>query len=93
VVQTWNAGGFIAHSFNVDVPALGGYQYTLFNVRHTPAGYPVYVDMRPGQSTDMTPSRAKEIADEGEFRNWLRETLHSDEVKRIIENLYAQAST
>jgi hypothetical protein len=105
-VETWSARDRISHSFNVVVPSLGGYKYTLFQIHHYPAGYPVYVDMTaktlPSNETvaivienpsiEMR-SSSKEISDESAFRNWLRITLHSDEVKRIIENLYAQAST
>src|SRR5580658_3076735 len=35
----------------------------------------------------------RDVTDEGEFWNWRRETLHSEAVKRVVENLYAQAST
>jgi hypothetical protein len=110
-VETWGTRGRISHSFNVVVPSLGGYKYTLFSIHHFPTGYPVYVDMTAttlpaGESENVSvvlenssieilgrrPSSGG-IADEDAFRNWLRMTFHSDEVKRIIENLYAQAST
>ncbi len=105
-VETWNTGGRISHAFNVVVPSLGGYKYTLFRIHHYPTGYPVYVDMTaktlPSEETvsivvensfiEMR-SSSGEIADEDAFRNWLRITFHSDEVKRIVESLFAQAST
>jgi hypothetical protein len=95
-VETWSAGGRITHSFNIVVPSLGGYKSTLFSVYHFPTGYPLYADMMAKASPSggiPIETFPKEIVDENEFRNWLRQTFHSDEVKRIVENLYAQAST
>jgi hypothetical protein len=95
-VETSNSGGRISHSLSIVVPTLGGYKYTLFSIHHFATGYPVYVDMEPGTFAGIPiekPTFDKEIADEDQFRDWLRDTFHSDKVKRIIENLYAQAST
>jgi hypothetical protein len=94
-VETWNPGSDIAHSFNIVVPSLGGYKYTLFSIHHPPTGYPVYVDMalEASSSGGIPIEVVVRMSDENEFRNWLRHIFHSDEVKRIVENLYAQAST
>lgn len=103
-VETWGAGERISNSFNIVVPSLGDYKYTLFGVHYFPTGYPVYVDIKPYTSISEInlaseinpiemPSSSRRIANENEFRNWLRLIFHSDEVKSIVENLYAQAST
>src|SRR5580698_3909681 len=97
-VETWGVEERISHSFNVAVPSLGDYKYRLFLIQHLPIGYPVYVTAWWQSLEDHFSQREKgmdekTLADENAFRNWLRLTLHSDEVKRIIENLYAQAST
>jgi hypothetical protein len=97
-VETWGDGDRISHSFNIAVPSLGDYKYTLFSVHYLPTGYPVHVDMTakpffPGGAPIEEPSLRRSIADEDELRDWLRHIFHSDEVKRIVENLYAQAST
>jgi hypothetical protein len=97
-VETWGIEERIAHSFSIAVPSLGDYKYNLFLIQHLPIGYPVYVthwatSMRGHFSEVETRSGEKTLADEGELRDWLRLTFHSDEVKRIVENLYAQAST
>jgi len=99
-VETWTSGAQVALDFNIIVPSLGGYKYTLFRMHYfptEPTGYPVFVDtapkaLFPPTSPDEKPSVAGRIDNENDFRNWLRLTLASDEAKRLVESLYAQAS-
>lgn len=99
-VETWSAGGQVTFAFNIVVPSLGGYKYILFTMRYYPTepkGYPVFVDSAPkgvfSQGLpDEKPSVAGRIDNENDFRNWLRLTFASDEVKRLVESLYGQAS-
>jgi hypothetical protein len=99
-VETWTGGEQVIFAFNIVVPSLGGYKYTLLMMHYfprQPKGYPVFVDSAPkivfpqGPPVEM-PSVARRIENENEFRNWLRLTFGSDEVKRIVESLYDQAS-
>jgi hypothetical protein len=90
-VETWSEGERVAHTFNIVVPALGGYKRTLFTVYHNPLGYPISVETDPKPVFGI-PTEPQTIADENQFRNWLRSMLRSSDVKRIVESLYAQAS-
>ena len=93
-VETWTSGGKVGFAFNIVVPSLGGYKYTLFLMHYfptQPTGYPVFVDTAPKGAPGEEPI-AGQIDDEHAFRNWLRLTLASDEVKRLVESLYTQAS-
>jgi hypothetical protein len=69
------------HSFNLVVPALGYYKYSLFAVRHDVDLYPVH--LAPG-------SFAKT---EDDFVKWLGRRLSSPETRKIIGNLLAQANS
>lgn len=68
------------HSFRLVVPALDGYTYELFSIKHGIMLYPVDV------VNDGTTYR-----DEHEFTLWLQSTLSSPATKRIIANLVGQA--
>ena len=98
-VETGTAGLDIYHRFVIVVPLLGNYRYPLFKVRRTGELYPVYVDEEPRPVDRRTglrdpgPVDALLLADERQFREWLRSMLSSDATKQIIANLYAQAST
>jgi hypothetical protein len=72
-------GGDFLHYFNLVVPALDNYTYRLFAVQHPMGLYPIV-------------GMGRSLANEEEFKTWLRETLSSPETKRIIANLIAQAS-
>jgi hypothetical protein len=99
-VETWTAGGQVNFAFNIVVPPLGGYKYVLFMLHYyptAPTGYPVFVETAPkavfSQGTPgEKPSVAGRIDNENDFRNWLRLIFNSDEVKRLVESLYGQAS-
>lgn len=101
VVETSSVGNEIHHRFVIKVPALGNYRYALFSVHHPVTLYPVFVDEEP--ATPRSPfmpdfslgERLREatgLQGEEEFRSWLRRTFASEATKRIIANLYAQAS-
>jgi hypothetical protein len=99
-VETWPTGGQVTFAFNIVVPALGGYKYVLFTMHYfptEPGGYPVFVDYAPKDVfspglPEEKPSVTRTIDNENDFRNWLRLTFASDQVKRLVESLYGQAS-
>jgi len=107
-VETSSVGDQIRHRFVIRVPALGNYRYPLFSVHHAVDLYPVFIDEepatpRPALMPDLSSvpgftslgdrlDRASGLKSEPALRDWLRQTLASDETKRIIANLYAQAS-
>lgn len=68
------------HAFELIVPSLGYYRYRLFIVKHSVTLYPVVPD-----------GTAIRLRDEEAFTNWLRSELSSNNTKRIIANLLAQA--
>jgi len=76
--------GFI-HSFQLVVPALEDYTYTLFRVEHGIEFYPAEFHQpgRMGQRADS----------EEEFIDILREILSSDNTRRVIGSLIAQVET
>jgi hypothetical protein len=98
-VKTWTKGDTIHHALDVVVPALENYRYRLLKVHHSMALYPVFVDEEPtrhGPSPvkGLTESlnEATGLKDEDALREWLRQTLAREETKRILANLYAQAT-
>jgi hypothetical protein len=68
------------HAFELVVPSLQYYRYRLFTVQHSITQYPVL----PAGTTIR-------LRDEEAFTNWLRGELSSNNTKRIIANLLAQA--
>lgn len=103
-VRTWateGRGNDIYHQLELVVPALDDYHYSLLRIHHsvTPL-YPVYVDESPLHGQDDNPSARPnpnigipQLRSEDAFRDWLRRALASDETKRILESLLAQATT
>jgi hypothetical protein len=75
-------GGRFYQSFNLLVPGLDNYTYNLFKVRHGPELYPIRV-------IDQT----NELKTEEEFVDWLRQRLSSDNTRKIVSNLLAQATS
>jgi hypothetical protein len=69
------------HSFNLIVPALDYYTYSLFTIRHDVNLYPVRINRGP------------RLESEQEFTDWLRKTLSSPETTKIVQNLLAQANS
>jgi hypothetical protein len=95
-VETSSVGDQIRHRFVIRVPALGNYRYSLFSV-HPPADLcPVFIDEEPAMPRSAFLSdqlaKASGLNNEHALRVWLRQTLASDATKRIIANLYAEAS-
>lgn len=74
-------GGDFSHSFNLLVPALGNYRYSLFTVYHGVQIYPLFVM-----------SGGNRLGTEEEFLAWLAAKLSSPETKRIISNLLSQVA-
>jgi hypothetical protein len=66
------------HSFDLVVPSLQFYRYTLFRVRHGAMIYPV----RAGVG---------DLQNETAFTNWLKTILTSGKTQKIIANLLSQA--
>jgi hypothetical protein len=80
-VLTFISDGEFHHSFKLVVPALDNYTYNLFVVHHGPNLYPVKI---------MALTNPK---NEEEFVDWLQQRLSSDETKKSIGNLLAQATS
>ncbi len=80
-VLTHANGDSFRHRFDLVVPALDRYTYSLFTIIHGPLIYPVAV---LGKST--------RFETEEQFVEWLGATLSSSETKRIVTNLLAQAA-
>ena len=88
-VKTSVKGGEFRHSFRLVVPALDGYTYELFEIFHGVSIYPITVPNRVGNLE----APGLRLKDEEAFLNWLGHQLSSNETKRIISNLLAQATT
>jgi hypothetical protein len=82
-VDTAISGNRAQHSFNLVVPTLDNYTYTLFTVWHeVGAGlYPVQLGF--GMTLD-TPNDVME---------WLRKQLSSPETRKILTNILAQVKS
>ena len=77
--------GTAYHSLYLKAEALGHYSYKLLYiaypaVRPTESVYPIQAQTSAGE-------HSAKLADDGEFRGWLRSQLSSDFVKRAISNL------
>jgi len=83
-VHSHASGTKFYHSFSLVVPALDNYSYELFQISHDVGFYPVSVENR---------SSYRELRNQGEFVEWLREKLSSPETKGLIGNLLAQANS
>ena|ERR1035438_5790846 len=81
-VETKVIGRYFIHSLYLVVPSLDGYTYELFKVRHEIDLYPIEVI-----GTPLT------FATEDAFTAWLRVRLSSEETRRIVANLVAQAQS
>jgi hypothetical protein len=78
--------GDFRHRFVIAVPALD-YRYELFTVSHDPMLYPITV-LHP-----ITVSLVPKLRNEQEFVDWLKNVLNSDDTKRILASLLAQAES
>ena len=95
-------GGQFVHRFTLVVPSLSSYKYELFRIEHGVAIYPIKVSSEvPLARTSRGleehllayASLNPQLDTEQEFVDWLRNKLSSDETKRIIANLLAQATS
>ena len=75
--------GTFVHTFNLTVPALEGYTYELFEVRHGIESYPVW------QLDEYR--RRTEFAGEDEFTAWIKSVLSSEKTKKVLSTLLQQA--
>jgi hypothetical protein len=93
--------GQFVHRFTLVVPSLGSYKYELFRIEHGVAIYPIsFASEVPSAQLSrepvnrlMNPRLSSQLETEQEFVDWLRQKLSSDETKRIIANLLAQATS
>ena len=79
----YNADTF-THTFNIEVPVLDDYRYTLFSVSQGIEPYPVVHRNENGQW--------EALADEAAFIAWLKQTLSSEKTKRVLKTLSEQAA-
>jgi hypothetical protein len=80
-------GGFL-HTFSIVAPALDGYEYKLFEVKHGPDQYPVEADA-PESTGPLTASLVS-LNSEQELLDYIRKILNSDKTKKILGSLLAQ---
>jgi hypothetical protein len=81
-VETKIFGGQFIHTFELVVPSLDNYTYQLFQIQHPAQMYPIMV---------MSPTIA--LHTEDEFMVWLRDRLSSEQTRKIVSNLLAQAQS
>lgn len=91
-VETLTEGDQFVHLFYIVAPSLG-YTYKLFGIRHGVSGYPVYPTdegrkrVFPAFGTASPPSK---LDTPEEFSEWLKETLGSEETRRVVGSLLSQ---
>jgi hypothetical protein len=81
-VETSAAYGDFTHRLVLVAPALSDYEYELLKIRHGIDLYPVF-----------DAKTSKQMDDEDEFTEWLRERLSSPQTRRVVENLLAMANS
>ena len=93
-VDTLTEGDQFRQLFYIVAPSLG-YRYKLFEVWHGVEGYPVYTTneaRKPVLPTfGMGPSPLK-LDTPDEFIEWLRQTLNSEETRRVVGSLLSQVN-
>lgn len=80
-----SSSGTFAYEFNVEVPALNHYMYTLFVAYHSIELYPVRV-------VSSKPPIDEKCADANELEAILASILSSEDIKRILSRLLSQIS-
>jgi hypothetical protein len=88
-VTTMSTSSGFLHRFVIEAPALGGYQYELFDVRHDANLYPVQAQVSPRVVENPSDSNIVLISEQ-ELVDWLGRVLKSTETKRILGSLLAQ---
>ena len=87
--------GFLHYSFRLVVPALDGYNYELFSVRHrVEEPYPVMVETvtRNAPAPLGRAAIEKHLSNEAEFTSWLQRQLSSPKTKKIVATLFSQVA-
>lgn len=79
--------GYMVHHFDIVVPSLRDYRYTLFRVRHGAKPYPAAIEC--GGDEEVQEADADNA---GDFRALVGATLNSDRTRRIIRTLMTQAA-
>lgn len=77
----------LMHTLFVVAPGLDNYRFELLRVKHKQIFYP----LEASSQTEQLPWQHT-LKSEGEFIDWLREVLNSDETKRLIHSLLAQVT-
>ncbi len=81
-VRSESSGGEMDYDFDLVAPALGNYRYRLFWVRHGPVFYPLILNVG-GTSV--------QISCQKEFIEALGNILSSEETRKVVHSLIAQA--
>jgi hypothetical protein len=82
---TFPVGGALRHSFELVVPALGGYRFQIFSITFPPQIYPMTSHFGPD-------AYSGQIENEADFEDWLKRALSCDYTKRILANLLSQVN-
>lgn len=80
VTQEVSSGGRISIDFDIYVPSLGSYRYSLLKVTHRLGIYPLIL-------YDLANNKDYTCEDEEQFKQALRETLSSPVVRKVIEDI------
>ena len=85
------------HNFNIKVPALGYYSYTLFTITHSIELYPLkaYLDGEVAKEIGVDATEnvfGVSIKDEADLLELLAKILKAERTKQIIRTLLAQSS-
>jgi hypothetical protein len=91
-VTTSVSHDFLHHTFSLIVPALDGYTYELFSIRHAVEPYPVTIDALDSKLFSQAPSFQTKLKDEAEFNAWLQDLLSSARTKKIVSTLFSQVA-
>ncbi|MCK4446283.1 MAG: hypothetical protein KAW56_04295 [Candidatus Marinimicrobia bacterium] len=80
VTQDVSSSGKVSIDFDIRVPPLGSYSYSLLKVVHG-------LDIYPLMIYGLANKTEYKCVDEKEFKHDLRELLSSPQVKKVIENI------
>src|SRR5436309_2263893 len=83
-VETVSSPPYLIHNFVLVAPSLDNYRFNLFRIHHEIAPmYPVIASQKNTQ---------RKLESEEELLEWLKQTLGSEETKRVINSLLSQVS-
>ncbi|HYL79128.1 MAG TPA: hypothetical protein VEU96_33360 [Bryobacteraceae bacterium] len=93
-VETIASSDSFVHRFIIEVPALAGYRYELFSIRHDEKLYPVQIQHGPRTAMPSAYSAWQDgIESEEILLEWLKAVLNSPDTKRLLGNLLAQVES